>query len=135
MILGLRADFGSERADFGSERADFRSERADFRSRRTNFEPGKADFRSKRDDFRPERANSVPERVNFRPLLAGLGFQASGGGLWKDRRTEGWRDVWKFIHVFYRTSALWGRCPKRNRVGKLGRIWVFGDVMMLECCG
>ena len=31
-----------------------------------------------------------------------------GGGGWKDVRT----DVWKFPPVFYRTSALWGRCPK-----------------------
>ena len=29
----------------------------------------------------------------------------------KDGRT----DVWKFPPVFYRTSALWGRCPKRKR--------------------
>ena len=40
---------------------------------------------------------------------------ANGGGT--DGRTEGWKDgrtdVWKFPPVSYRTSALWGRCPKR----------------------
>ena len=29
---------------------------------------------------------------------------------WKDGRTE----VRKFTPVSYRTSALWGRCPKRS---------------------
>ena len=27
---------------------------------------------------------------------------------------EGRTDVWKFTPVFYRTSALWGRCPIRD---------------------
>ena len=31
-----------------------------------------------------------------------------------DRWTDRWTDVWKFTPVSYRTSALWGRCPKRN---------------------
>ena len=35
-----------------------------------------------------------------------------------DGRTEGRKDgrtdVWKFTPVFYRTSALWGRCPALN---------------------
>ena len=30
-------------------------------------------------------------------------------------RTDVWTDVWKFTPVSYRTSALWGRCPKRRR--------------------
>ena len=40
---------------------------------------------------------------------------ANGGGTdgRKDGRTDGRTDVWKFPPVFYRTSALWGRCPKR----------------------
>ena len=36
-----------------------------------------------------------------------------GGDGWKDGRTEGRTDVSRFPPVFYRTSALWGRCPKR----------------------
>ena len=31
-----------------------------------------------------------------------------------DGRKDGRTDVWKFPPVFYRTSALWGRCPKRK---------------------
>ena len=31
-------------------------------------------------------------------------------------RKDGRMDVWKFTPVFYRTSALWGRCPKRRLV-------------------
>ena len=38
----------------------------------------------------------------------------SGG---TDGRREGRTDAWKFPPVFYRTSALWGRCPKRVRMG------------------
>ena len=40
---------------------------------------------------------------------------ANGGGT--EGRTDGRMDVWKFPPVFYRTSALWGRCPKRDRKG------------------
>ena len=40
-----------------------------------------------------------------------------GGDEQKDGGTEGRKDgrtdVWKFPPVSYRTSALWGRCPKR----------------------
>ena len=32
-----------------------------------------------------------------------------GGG---EGRTYTWTDVWKFTPVSYRTSVLWGRCPK-----------------------
>ena len=43
----------------------------------------------------------------------------------KERRTErqkdGRTDVSKFPPVFYRTSALWGRCPKRKEGKKEGR--------------
>ena len=35
-----------------------------------------------------------------------------GGDGWKDGWTDGRTDVWKFTPVSYRTSALWGRCPK-----------------------
>ena len=45
-------------------------------------------------------------------------WEASGGTDGRtDGRTDGWTyirtDVWKFTPVSYRTSALWGRCPKR----------------------
>ena len=36
-------------------------------------------------------------------------------GLGGGRRTYVRTDVWKFTPVSYRTSALWGRCPKRER--------------------
>ena len=36
-----------------------------------------------------------------------------GGGMYG--RTYGQTDVWKFTPVSYRTSALWGRCPKRKK--------------------
>ena len=43
-----------------------------------------------------------------------------GGDGQKDRmtdgRTDGRTDVWKFPPVFYRTSALWGRCPKTAKM-------------------
>ena len=32
-----------------------------------------------------------------------------------DKRMDGQMDVWKFPPVFYRTPALWGRCPKRKK--------------------
>ena len=32
---------------------------------------------------------------------------------WKDGRTEGWTSG--NSPVFYRTSALWGRCPKKDK--------------------
>ena len=47
--------------------------------------------------FGPERTDYGPER-------------GRGGG-----RTDVRTDVWKFTPVSYRTSALWGRCPKRKR--------------------
>ena len=71
---------------------DFRSERADFGFERANFGLERADLGSGRADLEPER------------------------GLGGDRRTYGWTelwmDIWKFTPVSYRTSALWGRCPK-----------------------
>ena len=30
---------------------------------------------------------------------------------------DGRTDIWKFTSVSYRTSALWGRCPKRRKGG------------------
>ena len=40
-----------------------------------------------------------------------LGQSGLGGG---DVQTDGRTDVRKFTPVSYRTSALWGRCPKRG---------------------
>ena len=51
-----------------------------------------------------QRAKIRPERAKLRPPMA------KGG----DGRTDGRTDVSKFPPVSYRTSALWGRCPKRN---------------------
>ena len=49
---------------------------------------------------------SGPSRLDegLRPLKGGDGRT--------EGRTDGRTDVWKFTPVFYRTSALWGRCPK-----------------------
>ena len=33
---------------------------------------------------------------------------------WTEERTDGWMNIWKFTPVPYRTSALWGRCPKKR---------------------
>ena len=57
---------------------------------------------------------SGPSRLDegLRPLKGGDGR--------KDGRTDGRTDVWKFTPVFYRTSALWGRCPKRELSVKNG---------------
>ena len=38
---------------------------------------------------------------------------AGGGNRRTYVRTDVRMDVWKFTPVSYRTSALWGRCPKR----------------------
>ena len=40
--------------------------------------------------------------------------------LWGDIRTDIRTDVRKFTPVFYRTSALWGRCPKKVSIYFLG---------------
>ena len=37
-------------------------------------------------------------------------WKAWGG----DGRKDGRTDVWRFTPVSYKTSALWGRCPKSN---------------------
>ena len=49
----------------------------------------------------------------LRGLIWGL-RGSSGGGTYgrTDGRMDGRTDVWKFTPVSYRTSALWGRCPK-----------------------
>ena len=70
-------------------------------------------FEAKRADLRPGGLN-----WGLGGLIWGLDGQQGGG--WTDGRTEGRKDgrtdgrtdVSKFPPVFYRTSALWGRCPK-----------------------
>ena len=49
-----------------------------------------------------------PRRANLKPGRANL--MLNGGGT--DGRTDRRTYVSKFPPVFYRTSALWGRCPK-----------------------
>ena len=46
--------------------------------------------------------------LGLRGLIRGL-RGALGGG-----RTDVRTDVWKFTPVSYRTSVLWGRCPKKG---------------------
>ena len=53
--------------------------------------------------MRAGRANLRAGRANLRPTEEGDGKT--------DGRKDGRTDVWKFPPVFYRTSALWGRCP------------------------
>ena len=59
----------------------------------------------------PERAVVRPERAYLRPERAYLRPERGLGG--GDRCTYGWTDIWKSTPESYRTSALWGRCPKR----------------------
>ena len=56
-----------------------------------------------------QRAKIRPERAKLRPPMA------KGGDGRTDGRKDGRTDVSKFPPVSYRTSALWGRCPKRRR--------------------
>ena len=61
----------------------------------------------------------MAQGAKIRPETAELRLRWPRGG---DGRTEGRKDGWKdgrtdvskFPPVFYRTSALWGRCPKRS---------------------
>ena len=65
---------------------------------------------AQRAQIRPKsgqnQAKIRPERAKLRPR---------GGDGRTDGRTEGRTDVWKFPPVSHRTSALWGRCPTRER--------------------
>ena len=69
-----------------------------------------------RFDLGPERVDFGPERADFRFERAALGLRGLIWGLrgaWGgDVRTDVRTDIWKFTPVSYRTSALWGRCPK-----------------------
>ena len=56
--------------------------------------------------FGPKRSDYGSERADF-------GSERGLGGT--DRQT----DVRKFTPVSYRTSALWGRCPKRVKDGQM----------------
>ena len=60
--------------------------------------------------IRPPWAKIRPPGLRSGPSLPSSGL--GGGDGRTDGRTEGRTDVWKFTPVFYRTSALWGRCPK-----------------------
>ena len=60
-----------------------------------------------------------PERTDLGSERADWGLRgALGGDVRTDVRTYGRTDVWKFTPVSYRTSALWGRCPKRKEKKK-----------------
>ena len=83
------------------------------------FGPMEADFGSKRGNFGPERGDFRSERVDLGRIgpISGLkepdlGLSGLSGGGRMDGRTDGWMDRQKFTPVSYRTSALWGRCPK-----------------------
>ena len=58
-----------------------------------------------------------------------------GGGT--DGRTDGQKDgrmdVWKFTPVSYRTSALWGCCPKRQE-GKIVAKALHGQRYLMPQC-
>ena len=87
------------------------------------FGPKEADFGSKRAHFGPERGDFRSKRVDLGliGLISGLkepdlGLRGLGG------KTYGQTDVRKFTPVSYRTSALWGRCPKRSAEEKEEKI-------------
>ena len=73
--------------------------------------PERLNLRPERLDFRPERLDLRPERPDLRPDR--LEKLWRGGDVRTDGRTYVRTDVRKFTPVSYRTSALWGRCPKR----------------------
>ena len=60
-----------------------------------------------------ERANLRAQRAKIRPETTDLRLLWPRGGT--EGRMEGRTDVWKFPPVSYRTSALCGRCPKRDQ--------------------
>ena len=62
--------------------------------------------------MRDKKAKIRSERADLRPKWPMGGDVRKDGRT--DRRTDGRTDVWKFTPVSYRTSALWGRCPKRR---------------------
>ena len=83
------------------------------------FGPKEADFGSKRANFGPERGDFRSKRVDLGliGLISGLkepdlGLSGLRGGTYG--RMYGRTDVRKFTPVSYRTSALWGRCPKKS---------------------
>ena len=88
------------------KRLDLRPERLDLRTKRLDLRPERLDLRPERPDLRPERPDLRPERLDLRPERP---EKLQRGG------TDGRTDVWKFTPVFYRSSVLWGRCPKRKR--------------------
>ena len=84
-------------------------ERLDLRPERLALMPERLDLMPERPDLGPERPDLRPERMDLRPeWLEKLER--------RDVRTDGRMvermDIWKFTPVSYRTSALWGRCPK-----------------------
>ena len=68
-----------------------------------------AHFESERTYFGTERACLVFERTDLR---SERGLSSLGG---MNVRMDGWTDRCpKILPLTYRTSALWGRCPKRK---------------------
>ena len=121
-----RSDFRLHRAYFRPKRAEYKPGRVDLWSKRADFGPNpwpkiRTDFGPEKVDFGSERANFGPERVDLGllGLISGLkepylSLRSLGGYGQMDVRT----DVRKFTPVSYRTSALWGRCPKRKKKRK-----------------
>ena len=60
----------------------------------------------------------MAQRAKIRPERAKIEAPDGQGGGQTDGRKDGRTDVSKFPPVSYRTSALWGRCPKRERENK-----------------
>ena len=82
--------------------------------------------------LRPGRASSRAWRAKIRPGRAHEGaWMANRGGGRTDGRKDGRTDVWKFTPVSYRTSALWGRCPKRVKMVK-GNIYLNSKMLVTE---
>ena len=72
---------------------------------RAKLKPGRANLRPGRANLRPGRTNLRPRRAKFEALML------NRGGM--DARKDGRTDISKFLPVFFRTSALWGRSPKK----------------------
>ena len=68
----------------------------------------------KRADLGPLRADLRSERGRSSLGKAGRDGQTDG-------QMYGRADIWKFTPVSYRTSALWGCCPKRIELNELNK--------------
>ena len=110
------------------KRLDLRLERLDLRPERLYLRPERLDLRPERLDLRPERPDLRPERLEKLRRGGRVDKQTDG-------RMDGHTDVWKFTPVSYRTSALWGRCPKSRKSVRWSAVPVAPKLVYVTCEG